>query len=152
MIRLDHARRCPRNPSGSAFHLKIEKLSEREGATSMRDLCSARPFRLQLLRTILLLLNSASTFAGLLYWPLPVTTSLAMLAPLITTLLAATPRDEHVSPGKWAMVVLGFASMLMAVRPGSGEFSWTVLFAIGAATTFACFQEVSSRLSRTVTQ
>jgi len=46
----------------------------------MRDLCSARPSRLQLLRTILLLLNSASTFAGLLYWPLPVTTSLANAA------------------------------------------------------------------------
>lgn len=115
----------------------------------VRDIRGARPFRLQLLRAILLLLNSASTFAGLRYLPLPVTTSLAMLAPLITTLLAATLLNENVTPGKWAIVVLGFIGMLMVVRPGSGEFSWTVLFPIGAATTFACFQVVSSRLSRT---
>lgn len=46
------------------------------------------------------------------------------------------------------MVVIGFIGMLLIVRPGSGEFSWTVVFPIGAATTFACFQVVSSRLSR----
>jgi drug/metabolite transporter (DMT)-like permease len=45
------------------------------------------------------------------------------------------------------MVVLGFIGMLIVVRPGSGDFSWTVAFPIGAATTFACFQVVSSKLS-----
>ncbi|MFM0391464.1 DMT family transporter [Paraburkholderia phytofirmans] len=115
----------------------------------MRDFRGARPFRLQLLRAILLLLNSASTFAGLRYLPLPVTTSLAMMAPLITTVLAATLLNESVPGSKWAMVILGFIGMLMVVRPGSGEFSWTVFFPIAAATTFACFQVVSSKLSKT---
>jgi drug/metabolite transporter (DMT)-like permease len=115
----------------------------------MRDFRGARPFRLQLLRAILLLLNSASTFAGLRYLPLPVTTSLAMMAPLITTVLAATLLNESVPRSKWAMVILGFIGMLMVVRPGSGEFSWTVFFPIAAATTFACFQVVSSKLSKT---
>jgi drug/metabolite transporter (DMT)-like permease len=114
----------------------------------IRDFSGARPFRLQLLRAILLLLNSASTFAGLRYLPLPVTTSLAMLAPLITTLLAATLLNENVTRGKWAMVVLGFTGMLLVVRPGSGEFSWAVFYPISAATTFACFQVVSSKLSK----
>jgi len=109
----------------------------------------ARPFRLQLLRAILLLLNSASTFAGLRYLPLPVTTSLAMMAPLITTVLAATLLGENVARSKWAMVILGFIGMLMVVRPGGGEFSWAVCFPIAAATTFACFQVVSSKLSKT---
>jgi drug/metabolite transporter (DMT)-like permease len=115
----------------------------------VRDFSGARPFRLQLLRAILLLLNSASTFAGLRYLPLPVTTSLAMIAPLITTLLAATLLNEHVSRGKWAMVILGFLGMLMVVRPGGGDFSWAVFFPLIAATTFACFQIVSSKLSKT---
>jgi drug/metabolite transporter (DMT)-like permease len=34
------------------------------------------------------------------------------------------------------------------VRPGGSQFSWTVIYPIGAATTFACFQVVSSHLSR----
>lgn len=116
----------------------------RRGAQHFRD---AGVLKLQLLRALLLLLNSACTFAGLRYLPLPVTTSLAMLAPLISTMLAAILLNENVSKSKWSMVVLGFVGMLIVVRPGSGEFSWTVAFPIGAATTFACFQVVSSKLS-----
>lgn len=108
---------------------------------------NAGMLKLQILRALLLLLNSACTFAGLRFLPLPVTTSLAMMAPLISTLLAATLLNEDVPKSKWSMVVLGFIGMLIVVRPGSGDFSWTVAFPIGAATTFACFQVVSSKLS-----
>ncbi|WP_250526812.1 DMT family transporter [Caballeronia sp. GAWG2-1] len=104
--------------------------------------------KLQIVRALLLLTNSACTFAGLRHLPLPVTTSLAMLAPLISTLLAALVLKDHVPRSKWAMVVLGFIGMLLVVRPGGSQFTWTVVFPIGAATTFACFQVVSSHLSR----
>ena len=72
-----------------------------------------------------------------------------MLAPLISTMLAATLLKDDVPRSKWAMVVLGFIGMLLVVRPGGSAFSWTVIFPIAAATTFACFQVVSSHLSRT---
>jgi drug/metabolite transporter (DMT)-like permease len=104
--------------------------------------------KLQVIRALLLLTNSACTFAGLRHLPLPVTTSLAMLAPLISTLLAALVLKDDVPRSKWAMVVLGFIGMLLVVRPGGSQFTWTVIFPIGAATTFACFQVVSSHLSR----
>ncbi|KXV04039.1 hypothetical protein CR51_15060 [Caballeronia megalochromosomata] len=104
--------------------------------------------KLQVVRAVLLLTNSACTFAGLRHLPLPVTTSLAMLAPLISTLLAALVLKDEVPRSKWAMVVLGFIGMLLVVRPGGSQFSWTVIFPIGAATSFACFQVVSSHLSR----
>jgi drug/metabolite transporter (DMT)-like permease len=116
----------------------------RRGIEHFRD---AGVLKLQLLRALLLLLNSACTFAGLRYLPLPVTTSLAMMAPLISTLLAAILLDENVPKSKWALVVMGFIGMLVVVRPGGGDFTWTVAFPIGAATTFACFQVVSSKLS-----
>ncbi|WP_025527748.1 DMT family transporter [Caballeronia humi] len=105
--------------------------------------------KLQVLRAILLLTNSACTFAGLRFLPLPVTTSLAMMAPLISTMLAATLLKDDVPRSKWAMVVLGFIGMLLVVRPGGTAFTWTVIFPIAAATTFACFQVISSHLSRT---
>ncbi|KND54848.1 hypothetical protein BPUN_3747 [Candidatus Paraburkholderia kirkii] len=104
--------------------------------------------KLQVVRAVLLLTNSACTFAGLRHLPLPVTTSLAMLAPLISTLLAALVLKDDVPRSKWAMVVLGFIGMLLVVRPGGSQLSWTVAYPIGAATTFACFQVVSSHLSR----
>ncbi|SAK66995.1 EamA-like transporter family protein [Caballeronia catudaia] len=104
--------------------------------------------KLQFVRAVLLLTNSACTFAGLRHLPLPVTTSLAMLAPLISTLLAALLLKDDVPRSKWAMVVLGFIGMLLVVRPGGSQFSWTVAYPIGSALTFACFQVVSSHLSR----
>jgi drug/metabolite transporter (DMT)-like permease len=104
--------------------------------------------KLQAVRAVLLLTNSACTFAALRHLPLPVTTSLAMLAPLISTLLAALVLKDHVPRSKWAMVVLGFIGMLLVVRPGGSQFSWTVAYPIGSALTFACFQVVSSHLSR----
>ncbi len=100
------------------------------------------------MRALLLLTNSACTFAGLRHLPLPVTTSLAMLAPLFSTLLAALVLKDDVPRSKWAMVALGFIGMLLVVRPGGSQFTWTVVYPIGAATTFACFQVVSSHLSR----
>lgn len=104
--------------------------------------------KLQIVRAVLLLTNSACTFAGLRHLPLPVTTSLAMLAPLISTLLAALVLKDDVPRSKWAMVALGFIGMLLVVRPGGSQFNWTVIYPIAAATTFACFQVVSSHLSR----
>jgi drug/metabolite transporter (DMT)-like permease len=117
----------------------------RRGAIGMFRTGNAK---LQIVRALLLLSNSACTFAGLRHLPLPVTTSLAMLAPLISTLLAALVLKDDVPRSKWAMVVLGFIGMLLVVRPGGSQFTWTVIFPIGSALTFACFQVVSSHLSR----
>jgi drug/metabolite transporter (DMT)-like permease len=120
----------------------------RRGAFGLFRTFRTGSLKLQIVRALLLLANSACTFAGLRYLPLPVTTSLAMLAPLISTLLAALVLKDHVSRSKWAMVVLGFIGMLLIVRPGGSEFTWTVILPIGSATSFACFQVVSSHLSR----
>src|SRR5690349_5217001 len=70
-----------------------------------------------------------------------------MLAHLISPMVAALLLHEIVSKSEWSLAVLGFAGMLIVVRPGSGALSWTVAFPIGAAATFACFQIVSSKLS-----
>jgi len=51
---------------------------------------------LQIARSLLLLSNTACTFSGLRHLPLPVTTSLAMLAPLISTLLVALVLKDEV--------------------------------------------------------
>jgi drug/metabolite transporter (DMT)-like permease len=104
--------------------------------------------KLQIVRALLLLANSACAFAGLRHLPLSVNTSLALAAPLVSALLAALVLKDHVPRSKWAMVALGFIGMLMVVRPGGSQFTWTVIFPIGAATTFACFQVVSSHLSK----
>lgn len=107
-----------------------------------------KSIKLQMMRSALLLTNTACTFSGLRYLPLPVATSLAMLAPLISTLLASLILKDEVPLKKWAVVVLGFSGMLLVVQPASVQFTWSILYPIAAATSFACYQVVSSHLAR----
>ncbi|MDB5819446.1 MAG: putative transrane protein [Rhizobacter sp.] len=112
-----------------------------------RELVRSGAPRLQALRSMLLVANAACSFVGLQYLPLPEYTALVMLAPVISTLLAATWLGERVTPLRWAMVALGFVGMLMIVRPGSGTLGPAVLYPIVAAVFFAFYQAVTQRLA-----
>jgi drug/metabolite transporter (DMT)-like permease len=103
--------------------------------------------RLQALRAALLLANATCSFVGLQYLPLAEFTALAMLAPMVSTLLASLVLRESIGRGRWAMVLLGFAGMLVIVRPGSGDLGWGVVFPLAGALFFAGFQIVTNRLA-----
>lgn len=112
-----------------------------------RDLVRSTHPRLQAVRAGLLVANATCSFAGLQYLPLAEFTALAMLAPMFSTLLAATLLKERVTPSRWAMVFLGFVGMLAIVRPGHGTLGWAVCLPVAAAALFALFQVVTNRLS-----
>jgi drug/metabolite transporter (DMT)-like permease len=112
-----------------------------------RDLLRSGNPRLQALRAGLLLANATCSFVGLQYLPLAEFTALVMLAPMASTLLASIFLRERVTRSRWAMVLLGFAGMLVIVRPGSGALGWGVAFPLCGALFFAAFQIVTNRLS-----
>jgi drug/metabolite transporter (DMT)-like permease len=112
-----------------------------------RDMLRSGHPRLQALRATLLLANATCSFVGLQYLPLAEFTALAMLAPMVSTLLASFVLRERIGRGRWAMVLLGFAGMLVIVRPGSGDLGWGVLFPLAGAVFFAGFQIVTNRLA-----
>jgi drug/metabolite transporter (DMT)-like permease len=112
-----------------------------------RELVRSTHPRLQALRAGLLVANASCSFAGLQYLPLAEFTALVMLAPMFSTVLAASVLHERVTPLRWAMVALGFAGMLVIVRPGHGTLGWAVALPIAAAAFFALFQVVTNRLS-----
>jgi RarD protein len=114
---------------------------------SWRHLLQSGHPRLQVLRASLLLGNSSCAFFGLQYLPLAEFTALVMMAPLASTLLAALVLGERVSPARWLLVGLGFAGMLVIVRPGGGALGWPALYAIGGALSFAAYQIVTQRLN-----
>ena len=112
-----------------------------------RDLIRSTQPRLQTLRAVLLVANATCSFAGLQFLPLAEFTALVMLAPMFSTVLAATLLHERVTPLRWSMVALGFAGMLAIVRPGHSALGWAVCLPIAAAALFALFQVVTNRLS-----
>ena len=112
-----------------------------------RDLLRSSDPKLQALRAALLVGNATCSFVGLQHLPLAEFTALAMLAPMASTLLAATLLGERVSAPRWAMVGLGFVGMITIVRPGSGALGAAVAYPILGALLFAFFQVVTSRLA-----
>ncbi len=65
--------------------------------------------------------------------PLAQAISLSYSTPVFVTIAAALFLGEHVRARRWAAVALGFAGVLVIVRPGSAEFSTGTLIALAAA-------------------
>ena len=56
--------------------------------------------------------------------------ALIFLAPVFSTILAVVVLKEHMTPGRWVGVALGFAGVLLVVRPGFRELSTGHLTAV----------------------
>ena len=89
-------------------------------------------------------LRSGFELAGRLLYALaialtPISTASAILqaTPLVVVLGAALVFGERVSPGRWAVIALGFAGVLVILRPGLDGFDMLSLLAIGGMLGFA---------------
>ena len=105
--------------------------------------------KFQWLRGLLLLATSLFSFFAVSLMPVPEYTAINMLTPLLVTVLAAGLLHEQVSTLRWLLVGGGFAGALIVIRPGSGAFGWVVVLPLLAATTYASFQVLTSRLAGT---
>ena len=89
-------------------------------------------------------LRSGFEIAGRLFYALavaltPISSASAILqaTPLVVVLGAALIFGERVSPGRWALIVLGFAGVLVILRPGVAGFSPLSLLALVGMVGFA---------------
>jgi drug/metabolite transporter (DMT)-like permease len=91
------------------------------------------------LRTILIVGSMFCTYYAYAHLPLAFATSIGFTAPLMTTLLAIIFLHERVTTGRWIALFVGYAGVLVMVRPGFVEFKLAVgvallanIFASGA--------------------
>jgi drug/metabolite transporter (DMT)-like permease len=112
-------------------------------------LFNTQAFKLQTLRAFLLLSCSFLGFKSLEQVPVAEFTAIAMVTPLLVTILARIFMKEHVSPMRWFLVVLGLMGALLIVRPGGGITPQAALYPLGMAVSFALFQILTSHMSRT---
>lgn len=105
--------------------------------------------KFQFLRGVLLMMSSLLAFFSLKYMPVGEFTAIAMISPLVITLLAAVALKEHVSVARWLLVLGGFAGTMIIIRPGHASFAWTMLLPLGLVVTNALFQVLTSKMART---
>jgi drug/metabolite transporter (DMT)-like permease len=102
---------------------------------------------LQILRALCLVGATGFFFSAVVLMPLASVTATLFIAPLLVTALSGLLLKESVGPRRWAAVALGFAGMLLIVKPGIGEVNPGSLFALGAACCFATYMLLTRKMA-----
>jgi drug/metabolite transporter (DMT)-like permease len=88
-------------------------------------------------RSGLVALAIFSFYTALTYLPLAEVTAIAFAAPLIMTALSHPLLGERVGWRRWSAVLVGFAGVLIVVKPGTAAFQPAALIALAAALFYA---------------
>jgi drug/metabolite transporter (DMT)-like permease len=109
------------------------------GIMSARALFTTNRLGLQLTRSVLMVGTTLFNFLALQYLRLDQTITIVFLAPLVVALLAGPFLGEWVGWRRLVAILVGFAGVLVAVRPGLGAVPPAVLYAFAAMLIYALF-------------
>lgn len=98
---------------------------------------------------VLTVIMTASFFVALSRMPLAEATALNFTAPLFTTVIAAWMLKERVELARWGATVIGFAGVLIILRPGFAEIPPVALLPTFGAFLLAWWFVAVKRLSAT---
>jgi drug/metabolite transporter (DMT)-like permease len=87
-------------------------------------------------------------FTALADLPLADTTAIAFGSPFVMLMLSRPVLGEHVPRAAWAAVAVGFAGVIVVVKPG-GDVRPAALLAVGASVLYAFGMLTTRRLGRT---
>lgn len=104
-----------------------------------------RRIGLHLIRTLILVAATLCFIAAITVMPLADATALVFTAPLVVTGISALFLGERVGIRRWLAVLVGFAGVLVIVRPGPDFTNWIALLPLAAGVLYA-FYQVSTRM------
>jgi len=111
------------------------------------SLVRTRHLRWHILRALMFVAMTGMNFWALQYLQLTVTSSIFFTVPILIALFAAPMLGEKLDRGRWAAVVLGFAGVLVIIRPGSAAFHPAMIAAMVNAVLYALFNLMTRRLA-----
>ena len=102
---------------------------------------------LQIVRVLLSTLEVAMFFWAVSYLPLADTVTFYLAGPIYVTALSVILLGEKVGWRRWTAVIVGFAGVLLALRPSAASFTLPALIALIGSIFFACLM-IATRLLR----
>jgi drug/metabolite transporter (DMT)-like permease len=102
---------------------------------------------LQIVRVLLSTLEVAMFFWAVSYLPLADTVTFYLAGPIYVTALSVILLGEKVGWRRWTAVIVGFAGVLLALRPSVASFTLPALIALIGSLFFACLM-IATRLLR----
>ena len=118
------------------------------GQLSLTQLFTTNRLRWQLVRSVLMVLTTVFNFMALEYLRLDQTITIVFLAPLMVALLAGPLLGEWVGWRRMAAIGVGFAGILIAVRPGYGEVHPAIVYSFLAMFAYALFMLLTRHIAR----
>lgn len=88
-------------------------------------------------------------FKGLTYLPLTECLAITFAGPICTTALSGPILKERVGARRWGVVMVGFAGVLLILRPGTSMFQPLALWPLAATVSYSLMMVFTRVLSRT---
>jgi drug/metabolite transporter (DMT)-like permease len=111
------------------------------------DLLRWRHPRLQLLRGLMLASMTGLNFWALQYLQLAETGAMQFSVPILIALLSAWWLGERLDAQRWLAIAVGFAGVLVIIRPGSQGFHPAILLSVLNAILYALFNMMTRYLA-----
>lgn len=93
-----------------------------------------------------LIISTTLGVIGYALVPITEAAALGFTAPVILAALGAFWLKEKVTLRRWIAVALGFAGMLVVVRPGGELFTWYAAIPVASALSYATYQVMARRI------
>jgi drug/metabolite transporter (DMT)-like permease len=101
----------------------------------------------QLARSALLFASNATSFLALVFIPLAKTATISLTAPLFVVPLAWLMLGERTTRGRLVALIVGFAGVVIVIRPGTELFHWASLLVVLGAVCYAVYQVLTRRVA-----
>ncbi len=112
----------------------------------LRMLRTRRP-GIQFLRSATLFTSNAATFFAVTFIPLATAAAVTLTAPFLVLPLAWALLGERTTRDRLAAMAVGFAGVLLVIRPGTEVFHWASLLALLSAVSYAIYQVLTRRIA-----
>lgn len=111
------------------------------------QLIKTNRLKMQLIRSIFLLLATVCFFTAVKYVPLADAAALGATSPLFVILFSVILLKEKVNARRWAAVAIGFGGAMIVLRPGMLEVHPALFLVIGTSIFYALYQIATRFLS-----
>lgn len=129
-----------------ASHFLISLMVIARGGLSVSRFSSDRPL-LVIVRGTLIMLSTILNFLAVGYLPLTLTSTILFSSPLIVCALSWPLLGERVGPWRWFAILVGFAGIIVAIRPFDATFHWAVFLSLSSATSFSFYLILTRKLA-----
>ncbi len=101
------------------------------------------------LRGLVIFAAQTCYYFGLTWLPIAEATVLSSTTPIFLAVLAGMFLGERIAPVRWLAIAIGFAGILVILRPGTATLQLAALTALASAALFGAASALNKFLSRT---